>query len=188
MSIAADQRSQSRDPLLAGVVVMTTFGLGWSVVGIGGLPLSRAGMVLLIGLAALIAVGVYVAAHRLHATSSTPDAAERQVAPNVGRIYFWVNIGQAIAIAAAVVAFNGLDAIGLIPPTVCLVVGLHFLPLARSFDTPLYWWTAGLLTLVAVTGAVGYAAGLGNGWIVMIVGFPAAVVLWATSLRLAQTA
>jgi len=47
----------------------------------------------------------------------------------------------------------------LILPAIAVIVGLHFIPLARLFDFPLYYWTEAAMVFVAVASfAIGNAA------------------------------
>lgn len=77
---------------------------------------------------------------------------------------------------------RAVDHAELIPALVCLVVGVHFFPLARLFDVPRYRLTGSALVIVAaatlitmlpldLSAATGRAAA----------SFGAALVLWATS-------
>ncbi|WP_244501049.1 hypothetical protein [Streptomyces sp. TP-A0874] len=68
----------------------------------------------------------------------------------------------------------------------CLVVGLHFLPLARSFAQPQYWWTGGSLMTLALVGALALADGSDPANVRTLVGFGAAAVLWSTALHVAR--
>jgi len=38
----------------------------------------------------------------------------------------------------------------LILPAIAVIVGMHFIPLAKLFNLPLYYWTGGSLVLIAV--------------------------------------
>ena len=87
-------------------------------------------------------------------------------------------------ILAAVVGFSRADHPLLIAPATCLVVGLHFLPLARIFGIPLYGSTGLILIAVAVIGFVLFAADISVDGILVTVGLAAAVTLWCTSLLL----
>src|SRR5699024_12520005 len=73
----------------------------------------------------------------------------------------------------------------LLPPVVCLIVGLHFLPLARLYDQPQYRWTAGLLILAAVIGLGAVLWGAEAETVLGGVGFAAAMTLWASAVHVA---
>src|SRR5581483_5396712 len=93
-----------------------------------------------------------------------------------GRI---VGIASAVEGLAILVAVNVLVNTGrrdLVAPAVAIIVGVHFLPLARWLPAPIYYLTAALLVGV---GAAGASAGDVTARIV-IVGVGAAAVLWAS--------
>jgi hypothetical protein len=72
-----------------------------------------------------------------------------------------------------------------VPTVVGLVVGVHFVPLARLFDQPEYRVTAAGLVGGGVLGLAALALGAGPETSRVLVGSVAAVTLWATSLWLA---
>lgn len=76
-------------------------------------------------------------------------------------------------------ALTALDASAFVPGAVVLVVGVHFLALARVLDTPLYDRTGGWLCLVALI-ALGVAT-LDGPASQASAGVGVAVVLWATA-------
>jgi len=92
---------------------------------------------------------------------------------------------QAVAILSVVVALIVVDQVTLVPAAECLVMGLHFLPLARLFDQPQYRWTGAALCLVAGLAGSLHLWGRGTAAVVVAAG-GAAVVLWATSLHVAR--
>ena len=84
----------------------------------------------------------------------------------------------AIAVVVLVLAVTGQHQ--LIAPLVCLVVGLHFFPLATLFRQPLYRRTGIALTTVGLL-AVGVAVTAGGEEGRQVAGFGAAGALWLTS-------
>jgi hypothetical protein len=67
---------------------------------------------------------------------------------------------------------------------IAVVVGLHFLPLARLFRTPTHYFTAVLLIVAGLGGTVGLSMGVGSGssraWDAGV-DFFSAVVLWCSA-------
>ncbi|MBM7489433.1 hypothetical protein [Micromonospora luteifusca] len=172
-----------RGPLAMGVVTMIVYGLLWLIVGVTGLPVPT-GVRLALGLAAVVGAGVLlVAGRRLRARG---PARVRRVRPHSMRWFHLVNLAQTALIVAAVFGLLRAGSPGLIVVAVCLVVGLHFLPLARIFDVPGYWWTGALLILVAAAGATAYGLDTGNETVRAVVGLPAAVALWSTALDVSR--
>jgi hypothetical protein len=169
-------------------MVMSVFGTVWALVGVGGLvasvPLRVVGWVVAPALAAL----VVRTALRWHAH---PDPARIRPRPqrsgDPGRTFLLVNVAQAVLIPLAVVGLTRLGRPEYIAPAVCLVVGLHFLPLARAFAVPLYRTTGLALVAIAVLGAVLAALGVEIAAVFALVGLCAALTLWATALQLART-
>lgn len=81
---------------------------------------------------------------------------------------------EGVAIFAAVTVLVNLGRRDLIAPAVAIIVGVHFLPLARWFPAPIYYLTAALLVAVGMAGA-----GVQNlPARVLTVGIGAAAVLW----------
>lgn len=170
------------DPLVQAALIMTTFGLAWTLLGVAGLPVgttARVGFVLV----ALVVAGA-VAAICLRLQTADPCRPRRSPATGL-RDFLWVNVVQIVVILAAVPLLTRAGAPVLIAPVTLLVVGLHFFPLAHIFGQPQYWWTGALLISIAAAGAVAMLAGPATPTVFVIVGFPAAAVLWATALHLA---
>jgi len=163
-----------------GAYVFAVFGFVWAMAGssIAG----RAAWVVLV-VAAVVSVTVAVLGHR----SGKNGAGERRRAlpEGWGRSVGVVNIVQIVAIAAAVFGLSSAGFASLIPPVVCLIVGLHFIPLARLYDQHQYRWTAGLLSLVALLGLGAVLWGAGPETVLGGVGFAAAVILWASAAHVA---
>jgi len=67
-----------------------------------------------------------------------------------------------------------------IPIAAALIVGLHFIPLARLFKVPLYYWTGGLCILAVLACSLIRDAGAR----VLCAGLSMAAVLWLTSILL----
>lgn len=161
---------------------MVVFGLAWAVVAAIGLTSAGPARVVAGAGAVVLAVGVATAALR-----SRPARTVRRgrTTGNPGRDFGWVNLAQTVLIVAAVVGLVRAGHPVLIAPVTCVVVGLHFLPLARIFGiVPLYLWTGTILIVIAAVGFVLVAAGVSTGAVLAAVGLPAAVILWGTSLQL----
>lgn len=178
----------SRDPVAQGIAVMTVFGTGWALAGILGLvpgvPLRVVGGVVVLVLAAL----VFRTALRWHAhPGPARTRPRRDLAGNPGRTFLLVNVGQVVLILVAVFGLTRLGVPEFIAPAVAVVVGLHFLLLARAFAVPLYLPTGLALVVIGGLGAVLAGLGAAVAVVLAVVGLGAALTLWATSLRLART-
>ncbi|MGW5329665.1 hypothetical protein [Streptomyces sp. NPDC004014] len=179
-------RKLREDRPLQGAVVMSVFASMWEALGVSGLiPKISAPASFCVAALAIAAAVVLVTLTIRFGTMPGPRRA-RHVAPNSFRTFGQVNIGQTVAIAMAVMVLGRLSLWAYIPAVVCLIVGLHFLPLARSFAQPQYWWTAGLLTALALAGAVTLAGGGDAANVRLLIGFGAALALWTTALHVAR--
>ncbi|MGB8886853.1 MAG: hypothetical protein WCC87_09015 [Candidatus Korobacteraceae bacterium] len=67
-----------------------------------------------------------------------------------------------------------------IPIAVAVIVGLHFIPLARVFEVRLYYWTGALSVLGVLGCSLIHEAGTRLLW----AGLTMAAVLWLTAVRL----
>jgi hypothetical protein len=172
------------DPVTMGLVVVATFGALWSIAPLFLLPLSAPALVVLVAVVVAAAVAVLIVALRLRGAARGRTL--RRVMPDAGRKFNLVNVGQTVLIIGAVAALIRAGRPGLIPVVTCLVVGLHFLPLARIFDLSPFWLTGALLVAVAAAGGIGYTAGLADSTVLSIVGFGATAVLWTTGLVTAK--
>ncbi|OZM81500.1 hypothetical protein [Pseudonocardia sp. MH-G8] len=164
-----------------GVVILAVFGVAWGLVGASGLP-AGPGWVLRIA-AALVAAGAVVVA--LRPVPAGRVAREAHLPDGWRRGVGLVNGGQFVAIALVVAVFLLLGRPEFVPPLVCLVVGLHFFPLARLFDQPEYTPTAAVLCAVACAGLVVLLAGPGAAPSRVVVGAGAALTLLGTAWYLA---
>lgn len=186
MAATTDQRELNRDPVRQGVLVMTIFGAAWAIVGITGLVPGGAARTAAAAGAAAVAVAVAVVSLRWRSRPAPSGARGRRVSPRAGQSFVLINIAQTVAIVVAVFALVKAGRPELVAAAVCLVVGLHFLPLARIFDVAPYRWTGTLLILAALAGTAAFGYGAPAATTVAVVTLPAAAVLWATSLLVAH--
>ncbi|CAM5594131.1 hypothetical protein [Streptomyces narbonensis] len=164
-----------------GAIVLAVFGLVWALAGGSGIaagPVSVAVGVL----GVVVAAGAVVVAFRgtrgpVNRLVRLPEKWNRGVG--------LVNGAELLAIFAVIAASNASGHAEFIPVGICLVVGLHFFPLARLFDQPQYTWTAGLLTAVSLVGLGVLAAGGSAETVRAVVGLGAALVLWGSSFHVA---
>ncbi|CAM5461152.1 hypothetical protein AB0H45_03795 [Streptomyces atroolivaceus] len=164
-----------------GTVVLSVFALVWAFAGASGLTSSGAALTVEIIAVPVTAAAVYLAYRKGAAPSP------RMVTPpaNWARSVGIVNVAELAAIFAVIAASNASGRPGFIPPAVALVVGLHFVPLARLYDQWQYKGTAALLSASAVLGFALLAAGLPDGSVRAVVGLASAVTLWASAYHVA---
>ncbi|MGW0781946.1 hypothetical protein [Streptomyces sp. NPDC002913] len=164
-----------------GTVVLSVFALVWAFAGASGLASSGAALAVEIA-----AVPVTVAAVLLaYRKGAAPSPRMVDLPANWARSVGIVNVVELVAIFAVIAASNASGHPGFIPPAIALVVGLHFVPLARLYDQWQYKGTAALLSAVAVAGFALVAAGLSDGTVRAVVGLASAATLWASAYHVA---
>lgn len=177
--------AQTRDfarSVAMGALNLTIFGAIWALAALGNWPpapaWSFAAVALVAAILAVVSIGRLVAAGKLPATSvDQQDVQQEQRA----RTWFTVIFGvQALLIAVAVFGLVRLERPALIPVVVAVIVGLHFWPLARLFQTPLYWFTGVLLLLCAAASLLIEDTTLR----LLALGLAAALVLWLSAALL----
>jgi hypothetical protein len=95
----------------------------------------------------------------------------------IGRVVGIASTIEGLAIFAAFQVLVNVHATDLMLPVTAIIVGLHFIPLARWIPARLYYATGALLILL---GAAGF--GIGNAdQRSLFVGIGAAIILWLTS-------
>jgi hypothetical protein len=127
------------------IVVMSAFAAIWWIVGAA--QFSRRSLL-------MYAVGVVVSGLMVVLAwrrGGQPAALAEQ--KRRGRIVGIASAVEGVAIFAAVNVLVNLGRRDLIAPTVAIIVGLHFLPLARWLRAPIYYLTAALLVAVGMAGA-----------------------------------
>lgn len=155
-----------------GIWVLNIFAAVWSAGGI----IAGHGPVWLAVLAVAISVALLFWASRQSVGTDNPIEGS-----HVGRV---VGIASAIEGVAIFIVANVLGNMHLqafLLPAVAIIVGLHFIPLARWIPVRIYYWTgAGLIAV----GMAGIAVPEANRAIVT--GIAAAIVLWLSGIRLAR--
>ncbi|MFF9349100.1 hypothetical protein [Streptomyces sp. NPDC014734] len=173
-----------RSGLTTGILILTVFASLWATLGIsvipGGMAVTAASVVLAAG---FIAATIFFS---LRSQPAEPDDRDENAATGNYRSFGLINFAQTVAIFVSLVILGRIGQWALVPPVVCLIVGLHFLPLARTFGEPRYRWAGTLMTAVSLAGILVFAADAGAGAVRAVVGFGAALVLWATALRMAR--
>ncbi|MFG2588357.1 hypothetical protein [Streptomyces sp. NPDC048438] len=164
-----------------GTAVLSVFASVWAFAGASGLASSGAALAV-----EIIAVPVTAAAfHLAYRKDAAPSPRLVSLPANWARSVGIVNVVELAAIFAVIAVCNATGHPAFIPPAIALVVGLHFVPLARLYDQWQYKGTAALLSGVAVLGFALIAAGLSDGSVRAVVGLGSAVTLWASAYHVA---
>lgn len=156
-----------------GAALMSGFALVWALAGASGLPTGGVLVsIIAVGLTALVVVTAF--------SDQGTGGYDGPVVADWRRRYNRIGLVEVLAIAAVIAVAVLARRPELIPGAVCLVVAVHFVPLARVFGVPRF------LRLAAVLTAVG-AVGLVVSWTApepgrAITGLGAALALWWGSL------
>ncbi|MFI6149644.1 hypothetical protein [Streptomyces sp. NPDC051109] len=160
----------------SGVGILALFGLGWWLLGTSafGAP----GRLVAVIAGCLVTVGLLLVARRRFLDGTQPDPLAD---PARRRRFNQINALQWLVIAAVVAGCASTGAQALIPSLVAVVVGLHFLPLAATFEQPRLKFPAALLVAVGAVAAVIHWADGSDALVRLVVGGGAALSLWATA-------
>jgi hypothetical protein len=165
-----------------GVCVGTLIGVAWFAYGLSLLagPLR---IVLAIGALVIAALLLRQSRRLIAASRRLPAPDDNAVAANRHTwIKFWINLVFEIVLLN--VAINLLQAPPLHVywiPAISLVVGLHFLPMARFMNVPSYWICGGVMIAVAGMTAIGINAGIATPtMLIAIEALSNAIILWVT--------
>ncbi|MBM7436859.1 hypothetical protein [Streptomyces sp. HB132] len=164
-----------------GTVVLSVFALVWAFAGASGLASSGAALAVEI-LAVPVTAAAIVLAYR---KGAAPSPRAVNLPENWARSVGVVNVIELAAIFAVIAASNASGHPAFIPPAIALVVGLHFIPLARLYDQWQYKGTAALLSAAAVLGLALIAAGVSDEGVRAVVGLASAATLWASAYHVA---
>lgn len=158
--------------------MLAPFALLWALMGSASLP-SGSSRIAMPAAVVLAAAAVVLALVR----RTGPERERRQPEGWHERVGL-VNLGELAAIFVTVTVCSAFGRPQLVPPVVCLVVAVHFVPLARLFDQPEYRGTAAGLAAASVAGLAALALGSSAETSRLLVGAVAALTLWVTSLLL----
>jgi uncharacterized membrane protein (DUF485 family) len=174
--------------IAGGIILMAGFTFAWINLAITGLRTGR--IIWLWGSALfvifLIADAVYLMLVSRHFPKLTSEA-DRAKGRIIGKWYgiLFGSEGAVIALVCTVLAATGHG--NFILPSVALVVGLHFYPMAKLFDRTIDYYIASWTCLIAITAIYLVARGAGHNIIHLLVGFGVAASTAAyASFMLAQ--
>ena len=160
----------------AGVWILNIFAAVWGAVGLAafGAPIWAWAAPALLSLA----VGAYSASLSGRQPARGPDDGRR-----IGRLVgIWSSVeGVAILIAVNVVRMAGLTRFT--APVVGVIVGLHFIPLARGIPYKAYYFTGAALIAVSLA-----SVPLPGVYSQAVTGVGCMLVLWFSSIVLAHAA
>jgi hypothetical protein len=163
---------------VAGAAILTVAGAFWCIIALfywsarpgWAIPLAFAAT---IGLLALCAVRFAVSRRAVRVHDPVAAAVRRRIGILCG-IIFWIEFGL-IALCSTLLARSGH--VLWIPIVAAIIVGIHFLPMARIMAVPLYYGS-GVFSILGVAGCLLIP---NFGLRLLCVGFVMAAILWATS-------
>jgi hypothetical protein len=164
--------------LAFGAAILTLFGLAWAM---AALLNYRAHPHWAVILALWIAASLIAAAvFRMICPGGTAAADPNRAAAEGKRAGMWFGIifgleGALIAGAAILLSANGLQ--NWIPVAAAAIVGIHFLPLARLFRVPLYYFTGIVSVIAAAASFAVHDPAVRVFWL----GINMATILWITA-------
>lgn len=178
----------------SGVLFMAFFGTLWAYTGIMGLQGWGSPWLLTVALAIgflLVLSGFSL----IHVSKEFPDGVSSREGNNSRKMRKWFNIifaGEGIAIGIAIAVCNVVGHTENIPIVIAIIVGLHFLPLARLFRVSIYYYTGILLCVVPVITwlfipETATLSGHELNAYMSAVGLGSAFILWVTSIAIWMT-
>ena len=145
---------QLRHPVVFGGLIGVVGGAAFLFGGAAGLPADVQGAVRALAVALTAFALVAVLLRRRHLPDGQP--------PQRGamRVY-WIAVGAMLLLFPVTrLIAQALDAPTMQIALIAAVVGLHFLPFARAFDAPVFWWIGGAMAALGLAGAALAAAGM----------------------------
>jgi GNAT superfamily N-acetyltransferase len=164
-----------------GGIITGILAFPWAATGAGPLGAGTAywAVIAASGLLSIAAVAVALG------SAGKTHTAERELPPRWRRSYHLIVLAELVLIGLVAFGLVALQQSDAVPAAVCLIVGLHFLPLAKVFAQPQYRGTGYAMTVAAVVSLVVlFAAGAVASMVVA--GFGAALSLWATSFHVSR--
>jgi hypothetical protein len=164
---------------ITGAAILTLFGSLWCLIALivwdarprWSIPAAYTAGILLLALC----LQRFIALRKIRSANDPAAAAKGKRAGMWFGIIFGAE-GLLIWLCAMLLQYLGLSI--WIPIAVAVIVGLHFLPLARVFEAPLYYWTGAICVLGSITCSFIPNADLR----VRYAAFVMAAVLWLTAL------
>ena len=164
---------------IVGAAILSLFGSVWCTLALAFWAARPSWSIPATALATIVLIGLCIL--RLMALRGIPSVDDPAAAAKGKRtgIFFGIIFGVEgglIALCSALLARAGLDT--WIPMAAAVIVGLHFLPLARLFEVRLYYWT-GAIIVVAMLGCSLIRDAVARQ---LCAGLAMAAVLWLTAV------
>ena len=132
-----------------GVMMMTLFGTAWLAWGLQNVRTDSPWLIAALVLPAIALLvpcfGMFQIGRRAGKQAAPLTAIQKRAQRQLGRMFGIVFGAEALLIFLAVTALTHFHLEPYIMTVVAAIVGLHFLPLARLFRFPLYYWVGGVI-------------------------------------------
>ena len=163
----------------SGIAVGAVIGSGWAIYAARTLaPGDYLGIVLAATIAAVL---VAWAIASVRALGSQADTAPASGGARARRLFLLNTVGEIVALNIVVYALARFGWMAYLIPGIAVVVGLHFLPMARFFVYPLFYWTGGIMIAAALAAAAVIHAGTLPSTAGGIDAVANALILWGTA-------
>ncbi len=144
------------DNTQVGITVLCLFGVAWTLVLI---PLSSASTTVSLaamGIACLWTGSLLLACRRRDFTAAeAAEAAASDLTPaQRQRVFVMTNVAQAVVFSVAISICMATARVGWVPLVAALVVGVHFVPLARAFGEISFRWAGAVLAVLGGSGLI----------------------------------
>lgn len=165
-----------------GAVIMTFFATIWWIVGLHASTRNP----LLVYVVPIAVAALGAALWYIPVVAPRPAVTAESIADDLrrGRLVGWASAAEGVAILIVANILGNTGHAGAIAPAIAIIVGIHFIPLARGFPAPAYYLTALALILLGAFGLSIASIPLR----VTVVGAGAALILWLTSGAALRTA
>jgi hypothetical protein len=130
---------------MVGEIILCVFA---AIVWVIGIWATGNGSALLYAIPLVVSGAILIALMCRSGDRPMPPVARKRI----GRVVGFASAFEGIAILAAYALVPQMQAVDFAFPVVAMIVGLHFIPLARVFAGRLYYVTAALLIVLGTTG------------------------------------
>jgi hypothetical protein len=166
-----------------GVLACAAFGALWasSALSLGAPTLGNVGYVviaLITGSLLSLAIGMLRRSRQMSTAHDPAQPAQRRT----NRCFLAIFAAEIVLINIVAVVLNHHHALDYLMPTIAIVVGLHFYPLASLFRVPRYHVTATVMTVAALIGVLALAAHAPSDTVNVSVDAVCALTLWITGV------
>lgn len=161
------------------VMMMTLFGTAWLAWGLHSMQADSPWLIAALVLPAIALLvpgfGMFQLGRRATKRAAPLTADQKRAQRQMGRTYGIVVGAEGLLIFLAVNVLTNLHLDPYIMTAVAAIVGLHFLPLARLFRVPLYYWVGGVIVADALL-----SLALSSPTREIAVGLSMGAILWLT--------